>query len=139
MDFFGFGSALKSAHTILCMAQRQTGRTTSLVESLKTGDRVVCLNRNQALNIERLCREREVKITTVVVGERRIEEALHGLSTLSDDGRTVLDHAVVEEMYAGAITSTTQYIDSAEKSLSGYGADHRATRRQAEEMVKWRW
>lgn len=139
MDFFGFGSALTAAHRILCVAQRQTGRTTSLVESLKTGDRVVCINRNDALNIERLCRERDVKITTVSIAGRRIEEALHGIGTLPGDGRTVIDHSVVEAMYEGAISSTTQYIDSAEKSLSGYGADHRATRRRAEEMVKWKW
>ena len=41
MDHFGIGAALLGAANIYFNSARQTGRTTSLIESVKDGDRII--------------------------------------------------------------------------------------------------
>lgn len=62
MDSFGIGAALKGAALIYFQASRRTGRTTSLVESLKDGDRVIFTNSNEADRVKRICYELGIKI-----------------------------------------------------------------------------
>lgn len=48
MDHFGIGTALLGCAEVYFRCARRTGRTTSLVESLVSGDRVVCRTENEA-------------------------------------------------------------------------------------------
>jgi len=48
MDLFGIGSAIKAMIVVYRQSARGTGRTVSMVESVKDGDRIVFTNSNAA-------------------------------------------------------------------------------------------
>lgn len=136
MDIFGIGSAISGACNTACIAGRRSGRTTSLVESLKNGDRVVFLSEREGRRVQSLCAERDVKIEIIVTDPRSLDR-LTARPPSRDDGRTIFDHGWVEQFYKIAIEQASSDIDRLQTMLSGYGAPHRATRRQAEQFAKW--
>lgn len=136
MDHFGIGAAISATMRIYFQSSRRTGRTTSLLESLKDGDRVIFCEPREAQRFERLCKERGIKVTCLVLPPQdphRIQE----LGTSAGDGRTLFDHTWVERHYLAAIEQTAREIDVWQKHLSGFGEAHRATRRAAEEFSRW--
>lgn len=136
MDHFGIGAAVEGAVRIYTHSARRTGRTTSLVESLKDGDRVVFVNRKEADHTNRLCLERGVKIECLVIDPKNPRLAFdHGTS----QGRTLFDHSWVEQFYLRTIEQAREDIDYFQRELSGFGAAHIETRLRAEEIAKWRF
>lgn len=135
MDHFGIGAAIYGAVRIYTITSRRTGRTTSLVESLKDGDRVVFATDEEARRVARLCMDLGVKIDTVVLGDRHPSELCRerGVS----QGRTLFDHSWVERWYLRAIEEAQKELDFAQQQLSGYGEAHRETRRCAKELNRW--
>lgn len=137
MDHFGIGAAMQSMARVYSQAARRTGRTTSLVESVKEGDRIVFANQDEARTVVRLLRERElVDVQCLVVDPKTPERLMseHGTS----QGRTLFDHGWVEAYYREAIARAEREIDFFERATSGYGPAHRETRRRAIELSKWR-
>lgn len=135
MDHFGIGPAMQGIAHIYFRSARQTGRTTSLVESVKDGDRIIFANSAEANRVRRLCKERDVQVECVVVAPETPERVFE-LGT--PPGRTLFDHSWVEQRYLVAIERVGNEIDYIEKQASGYGEAHRETRRCAEEIAKWR-
>jgi len=135
MDAFGIGSAMRAMVWTYIRSSRRSGRTTTLVESLKDGDRVVCLNGDHGERIYRLCEERGVSIKYVVCDPSRIDEVFMWPTS---PGRTVFDHTWLEEYYQNVIDRAVDKVDYAQEQSSGYGEAHLRTKRQAEEMSKWR-
>jgi len=134
MDFFGIGQAVKAALFVYFQASRATHRTTSLVESVKDGDRIVFANLKEADRVNRLCLERGVKVECVVV----LANDPHGLFYRgTSQGRTILDHGWIEEYYLNAVDRCEEDIQYFEEQLSGYGEPHRKTKRQAMELSRW--
>jgi len=136
MDHFGIGAAMQGMAKMYFRSARQTGRTTSLVESVKGGDRIVFADNREAERVRRLCLERGMKVECVVV-EPRTPERVFERGT--PEGRTIFDHSWVEQRYLEAIERTQQEIDHLERQASGYGAAHHETKRRAEELAKWRF
>ena len=58
MDAFGIGQAMEGTALTYFRASRQTGRTTSMIESLKDGDRVVFRTAGERDRVMRLLKER---------------------------------------------------------------------------------
>lgn len=137
MDMFGIGNAIKASLQIIGITARQTGRTTLLVESLKDGDRVLTPTDREAARLRALIAERRVSAEVVVVSAQRFAEYVHTTGSLPGEGRLCLDHTLVEDIYRRNIEGTEEFLDTAVKRLSGYGAAHRETRRRAEEMTRW--
>lgn len=135
MDHFGIGAALQAMASIYFRQSRLTGRTTSLVESVKDGDRIVFANSHEAERVRRLCREREVDVTCMVV-DPSTPERLFEVGT--SEGRTIFDHGWVEQHYINAIEAARSQIDHLERQSSGYGEAHRETKRRAMELIRWR-
>lgn len=135
MDHFGIGTAMQGMALIYFQSARRTGRTTSLVESVKTGDRVVFIDRDHAKRFQQLCQEREVDVECIVVPP---SEPRKLFQYPTSQGRTIFDHCWVQEFYLGAVIRTMEELDYLEREASGYGAAHRETRRMAQEMAKWR-
>ena len=137
MDHFGIGAAIQGAARIYIQSARHTGRTQSLVDSVKEGDRVIFTDRKEAERVKRLCSERAVKIECLVIDPKRPDLAYqHG----SSKGRTIFDHQWIEEYYLITIDRAMKDIDHIESQLSGDGFPHLETRRKAEEIAKWqRW
>lgn len=136
MDHFGIGAAIRGAANIYFQSARQTGRTTSLVESVKDGDRIVFTNEREAERVRRLCLERGVTVECVVIKPMEPERVFN---RGTPGGRTIFDHSWVEQFYMLAIDNAAQAIDRLERQSSGYGEAHRETRRKAEEVAKWRF
>jgi hypothetical protein len=135
MDHFGIGSAMKAMAAMYVHGARGTGRTTSLVESVKAGDRIVFAELREATRVERLLRERGVDVKCIVVPVREAERVFQRPPS---EGRTIFDHAWVEQFYLGAIVRSMAELDHLERQASGPGAAHRETHRQAVELAKWR-
>ena len=134
MDHFGIGAALLGAAQIYFRSARGTGRTTSLIESVKDGDRIVVGTSREVRRIEGLLAERGLKVAVLVVNPDnpgRLSEV--GTS----EGRTIFDHTWVEEYYQQALLSARGYLDRLQRESSGFGTAHYETRRRYEEMARW--
>lgn len=134
MDHFGIGSSITGAVLIYLRSSRGTGRTTSLVESVKDGDRIVFSVASEAKRVQRLCEERGVKVECVVIDPKSPQRIFERGTS---QGRTIFDHSWVEEYYLHAIEEARKDIDRLERETSGYGAAHRETKYRAREVSKW--
>lgn len=134
MDHFGIGAAMKGMALAYCSAVRRTGRTTSLVESVKEGDRIVFADEREATRVGNLLLDRGVAVNCVVASTQSPEEIFdRGTS----EGRTIFDHGWLEQYYQRGIDAMAGKIDRLERESSGYGEAHRETRRRAIERAKW--
>lgn len=134
MDHFGIGQAMQGMARVYILSSRRTGRTTSLVQSLKKGDRVVCANDSQRRHLLALCRERSLEVDVMVVSPQD-PQLLFRRGTA--EGRTIFDHSWVETYYLAAIERCRAEIDHLQTQTSGWGEAHEETRRQAIEISKW--
>lgn len=134
MDAFGIGQAIKGMALAYFAASRRTGRSTSLVEGLKDGDRVVCLMPEEAKRLRRLCARHAPCAEFVVVDPDRAEQVFERGTAV---GRTIFDHTWVEDYYMRAIERATRDIDHLQRQASGAGMAHLETRRRAEELARW--
>lgn len=135
MDHFGIGSALQAMWRMYCATSRRSGRTTSLVDSVKDGDRVVVLTAAQAQHLERLIAERRVSVQCIVVEPHAVDRLFERGTS---EGRTIFDHAWLEAYYLMKMESAAERIDHLERELSGFGAAHRETHRRAIELARFR-
>ena len=134
MDHFGIGQAMTGMVRTYFMSARRTGRTTSLVESVKDGDRIVFSNAREMDRVKRLLRDRGAKVECIVIDplspERICERG-------PSQGRTIFDHTWVELYYSALIDGGQRGLDRLEREASGHGEAHRETKRAADEMMKW--
>lgn len=135
MDHFGIGAGVAGAAQVYFRSARRTGRTTSLVDSLKSGDRVIFDNPAEAGRVKALARERGVDVDCVCI-EPGSPEILR-IGTPLEECRTIFDHGWVERHYEIAIKRAIKEVDELQRRMSGYGGVHRETRRRAEEIAKW--
>jgi hypothetical protein len=134
MDHFGIGAALKGAARICFTCARRTGRTTSLLNSLKDGDRIVTLDGREAERLRRELRQRKLEVDVVVLDPARPEPMRYGTPV----GRTLFDHMWVERFYELAIEQASADIDGLQAAMSGWGEAHEKTRRAAAtEPYRW--
>jgi hypothetical protein len=135
MDHFGIGAAMRGITQIYIQSARRTGRTTSLVESVKNGDRIIFVDNNEAERVKRLCLERGVKVECIVIDPKKPGDVF---KRGTPEGRTLFDHSWVEQYYVNAIEFAKNDIDRLQQQTSCYGEAHRETRRRAEEeLAKW--
>ena len=136
MDHFGIGNALHGMVRNYFLMTRGTGRTVSLIESVKDGDRVVCTTEVEARRVRGLCAEREVKVDCV-----SNESSPDGIARLfhrgTPKGRTIFDHGWVEQYYLRVLDDATRCLDDLATQLSGYGEAHRNTKRKYEGTSSW--
>lgn len=111
MDTFGIGNAIKTSLNLVENAARRTGRTSRLLESLKTGDRVFVLHAAEGEKIRRLAHEAGKDISFTVVDPANVGEYLYG----SKD-RIKLDHSLVSAMYEYQVKATEAFIDRVENA-----------------------
>ncbi len=134
MDYFGTGSAFKGMARVYFQSARKTGRTVSMLDHLKDGDRIVFSNAREADRVRRLFKEDKKDVICIVV-DPKTPERLFEYGT--NQGRTIFNHTWVEEYYFSAIERCEKDIDYFQNELSGWGEPHRETRRKHEEMIKW--
>lgn len=135
MDHFGIGVAIQAAARIYFQSARRSGRTTSLVESLKDGDRVCCASQEAVRQLQRLCAERRLQVEFIVIKpaeEPRIFERP------PSTGRTLFDHTWVEQYYLDSLKHAERTIQHFQTESSGFGTPHVETQRCAAERATWR-
>ncbi|SET76632.1 hypothetical protein [Pseudomonas graminis] len=134
MDHFGIGQAMKGMARCYFQASRGTGRTTSLLESLKDGDRVCCASSKEADRLTRMFRERNVGAEAIAVDPNTPQRIFE---RGTPEGRTIFDESWVEQYYLRALEAAAKDIDHLQREASGYGAAHIETRLAAREAGKW--
>lgn len=134
MDHFGIGAAMQGIAKIYFRSARHTGRTTSLVESVKDGDRIVFADGKEAERVRGMCLARGVAVECVVVASNNLGSLFErGNPT----GRTLFDHSWVERFYLEGIEHSKRVIDDWHQMASG--CDPRPeTMRCSDETAKWR-
>jgi hypothetical protein len=130
-DFFGIGAALEGAMEIYFRSARQSGRTTSLIDSLQPGDRVVFRNMQELIMFERKCKEREIKVDCIYVNP---SNPLMSFNRGPSKGRTIFDHAWIEDFYRITLSRAQEEMATMAVQLSGYGEVHRKTRRKYQQI-----
>jgi hypothetical protein len=135
MDFFGIGNAIRAATDMYIFTSRRTGRTLSMVNSLKSGDRVVFTNSQEANRVRRLCEERGIQDVHFEVCDPHNVRDMFNRGT--SQGRTIFDHSWVEAYYIQVIEQAVKDIDSLEVNLSGRGEEHIKTKLAAQEYSKF--
>jgi hypothetical protein len=135
MDQYNIGPTLQASLSMYTEHARQTGRTTRLIDSLKEGDRVVCLNARESERIRRLIQERGLKGVEMVTNHP--DEAGELLGRLpTPQGLTLFEHTWVEEYFRRELEKASSRLRELQNALSGYGEPHRITRRAAEEHAR---
>jgi len=135
MDHFGIGAGLLGAANIYFQGARQTGRTTSLIESVKDGDRIVVRNRQEEYFLKRRMEGRGLKVDILAVDPATPEKLYRHPKS---QGRTIFDHQWLEDYYNISLRSIAKSLGNMQKELSGFGTAHAETQRGYEEMAKWR-
>jgi hypothetical protein len=135
MDHFGIGQAMQAMAHVYAQSARRTGRTTSLLESLKDGDRVVFVTAQEADRVRRLCNDRGLKVDCIVLPVDRPDRLFE---RGTPKGRTLFDHSWVERYYIQSMERCQKEIDHWQRESSGFGAAHLETQYQAEQLAKWR-
>lgn len=133
MDHFGIGQAMRGIARVFFQSARQSGRTTSLIESVKDGDRIVCATSKEVPRLQQLCRERGLSVECIVIDPRTPERIFQrGTPT----GRSIFEHTWVEQYYMASLERAEKDIDQLQKQASGFGAAHLETRRAAQELAQ---
>lgn len=133
MDHYGIGAAVKGATEVYFTGARRTGRTTSLITSLKDGDRIVTVNSNEAERLRRMLTDRGLEVSVVVLDIRHPDPYAYG----TPQGRTVFCHMWVEAYYRQIIERSEKTLDELQNAMSGWQEAHEETRQRAIEIAKW--
>lgn len=111
MDRYGFGSAALMALHLYEIAQRGTGRTTSMLDSATDIDAILCLDAREAERLRRELHRRDKK--TVVIrcdlypsGEIDTER----LAGLRVKGRILFDHALALALIEASVHNGERYM-----------------------------
>jgi hypothetical protein len=135
MDHYGIGAALKGCANIYFQSSRRSGRTVSLVESLRSGDRVIFNNEKEARRVKKMCAERNVNIDTITVTQNHHGVGIERIG--KSDGRTIFDHSWVEKFYINKITEASKILDFLQDNLSSKKNAPDITKRKADEIEMW--
>ncbi len=134
MDFFGIGQMVTAVVEVAFRSGRQTGRTTTLVESLKDGDRVICPNSSVVRHVEKLCKQRGLDVQVLLIPPGDAHKVLeYGTA----QGRCLFEHTWVEEYYRQAISRASNEISHLQASATGYDYRHIETRERYAQACKW--
>ena len=116
MDIFGIAQAMKGMAYTYFQSARRAGRTTALIESLKSGDQVCFASSQEAHRVQVLCRERGIEITICVISPKQPDKLFNQARA---QGRFIFDHLWVEQYYLHRIEQASLDIDHFQQCNSG--------------------
>lgn len=119
MDHFGIGAALKGVVDAYFAGARRTGRTTSLVDSVHPGDRIICVDDRERARLLQMLDERFAGARVVDVVVVRPSEPLSVFAAGYSTGRTLFEHSWLEILYQRVIAQCAHDVDSLQRQTSG--------------------
>lgn len=135
-DHFGISEAVQACLRIYFQGARGSGRTTSMIESAKPGDRLVFCDVREGERVKRLLKEAGIEDVICCVVDPENPSAI--FQRPPSEGRTIFDHSWVEEYFMRIIVGASNDLRRLQDQASGYGTPHRETARKAKEMGRWR-
>jgi len=108
MDIFGIGSAIKGCAQIYFRGAIQTGRTTNMLEHLKSGDLVIFLDVYSAYDFKLKAAGKGIIIDVLKCDVHDVDK-IWNYGKLK--GRVVFDHCWLERYYIYKIESSTRALD----------------------------
>ena len=115
MDHYGIGNAVEGILMAYFQTSRASGRTESLINSLKDGDRVIFYNQREATRVQRICADKGIDVSCIVA---RDFIDVGSECKIRSRGRTIFDHSWIKEYYLNTIREVKRAIDMAESDLS---------------------
>ncbi len=100
---------------------RRTGRTTKLLDIVQDDDRVIFVNRTQAMMFENLCKSRGLRVKCIDISpEIDCLDSIYQYPRLMGlrHGKTYFDHVWIEMHYKYKIKQTAAMIDEVQTYLS---------------------
>lgn len=134
-DIFGIGAGVMGSVRVYFQSARRTGRTIAMIESVKSGDRIVFMHDQERRRVEGLLKERGIEGVKCIVIDPKDPGDIFRHAT--SQGRTIFDHSWVERFYMNHIEDASQAIAHFQRESSGYGQKHIETRRAAIERSRW--
>lgn len=120
MDQFGIGNTIMAMINVYYESARGTGRTSLLIDNLRSGDRVVFMNAKEAKRVQRLCMDKGIKIEIIITDPRTPERIFErGRSK----ARTFFDHGFIEQYYIYLIERAQDILDRLQKDNSTSSED----------------
>lgn len=134
-DFFGISDGVIGAVNILMRAGRGVGRTKSLIENLKSGDRVVCHDPQETKRISNILRQEGIDDVTVITctGDKLDRLREHP----RPEGRLIFDHTWVERFYLDRIADAQREFEFIQNEFSGPEEKSDPTTFKQREVAKW--
>lgn len=108
MKLYNIPEGVRSSIEVFFNCSRGTGRTTSMLKSLKIGDTVVFLTHEEARRVYNQCRSVGIQLLCLVAGVEEVDKIIRH-SRHCDT--LVLDHRWVEEYYKHAIEIATKDLE----------------------------
>lgn len=134
-DFFGIGVALEASMEMYFRTSRGTGRSHSMAQSVKRGDRVVFADSDTRQHFENLLREYQIEGVTLSVVDPLNPHKI--FEQPQSQGVTIFDHSWLEKYYINQIQLVQRDISQFETESSGYGKKHIETKIKAREIAKF--
>lgn len=127
-DSYGVGNALKAFHHSMFMASRRTGRTSRMLEQVKSGDRIVFASEGAAGHVRPLLKEMGKEVECVICTPKDP----YSLSVRPPaKGFTHFDHDWVDEYYRFALEQASEWLMKLPREVSGEGVVHAECRLEA--------
>lgn len=133
-DTFGIGTALRAIINNYFIQSRNTGRTLSMIQSYKKGDRIIFHTSDHARHAERIARDLGIELEYSVITPSEVQKVFRRDGS---KGRIIFDHVWLEIYYQNAFERAFKNISDITIEASGYGMRHIETKRQAEEIMKF--
>jgi len=133
-DSYGVGNALKAFHHSMVMASRRTGRTSRMLEQVKSGDRIVFASEAMARHVRPLLKEMGKEVELVVCNPRDPASLFYRATA---KGYTHFDHDWVDEYYRLALEDAGERLMRLPREVSGDGVAHAEARLEARRLGKY--
>lgn len=109
-DMHGIGPGMAAVIRLYIMTARGTGRTTEMLSAVNPGDRIVFSSTGEKRRVSQLLKDSGTEgVDLIVLPVHR----LHELSSMPIvEGRTFLDHTLIEEFYLSAMRDAEKALGS---------------------------
>lgn len=102
MDIYGIGGALRGMFGVLSSGARSTGRTSRMLDLVRSGDVILCLCISEAETMRKALRKRAID-NVRVIDKNAFYEGAGRAAAGRDVGRVHFTHEFVEDHYQVAL------------------------------------